>query len=282
MGDAMRIRALVACVVSVAGLTATASPAQSAPVRLAGRTTITAPRGAGQLLVQVPRTVMLPGSCATAPEVSVSGTAAFAAVVLVPTPYRAGQSAVVFGRLPGGRVFDTICAVGQRPLPAGTYTLTVVHTPGTATVTLTLPGLAGRVSLTRLRAARASAAVLPRFHAPTDVSASAGGWGAEGRLAGTGMTATVTWLAGRLDAAVYGDCAYPPDAPTSAPAEVRYAPGCPVGQAALSWAVGSTAVLFAASTLGVPAGTYGIGAWYAAPVGAVTSGGTVGLWVPFA
>ncbi|HEV2892057.1 MAG TPA: hypothetical protein VGX28_16915 [Frankiaceae bacterium] len=278
----MRWRTALVSLCSVVALTppgATAAPA----VPLAGRTTIAAPAAAGQVVVQVPRNVSLPGVCTSAPEVAVTGTAAFVAVVLVPTPYKAGDVDVIFGRLPNGRTFDTVCTMGERRLAAGSYLLTVVHTPGTASVTLALPGIGGRRSLSGLRGVPATAAVLPAFGTPADVKATTGAWGAEGTLARQGLTATVTWLSGSLDAAVFGDCIYPPDAPAGgAPPPLRYAPGCPAGQVAMSWAVRSRSAFFASSALVVPPGSYGLGAWYTVPAGAVTDGGTVGLWVPLA
>ena len=277
----MRGRAAVACVVTVLGLVGVGSTGAAAPPSLAGRTTITAPAGAGQVLVRVPRTVNLPGDCNNSTGVSVRGTSAFAAVVLAHKPYRPGVPNVVLGRLPDGRGFDTVCSMDERPLAAGTYTLTVVHTPGTAVISLALPGLGGRLSLSRFRAVRATAAVLPKFATPADVSKVAGGWGTEGHLVGEGMTATIGWLSGTIDAALFGDCNYAPGVHDTVPREVRYAPGCPTGDSAMSWAVRATGVFFGASTLGVPAGTYGVGAWYTAPAGSVVSGGAVGLWVPF-
>lgn len=276
----MRGRAVVACVVSI-GLTGLGSARAATPVTLAGRTTISAPAGAGQVHVRVPRTIALPGTCDNATQVSVRGTAQFVAVVLAPTPYRPGVPNVIMGRLPGGQVFDTVCTMGERPLPAGNYTLTVVHTPGTAVVTLALPGLGGRLSLNRFRPVRATAAVLPRTAAPAGVSKTAGGWGGDGQLAGQGMTATITWLKGPLEAALYGTCDYPPGVQANVPPQARYLPGCPAGEGATSWAVRATAAFFASSTLGIPSGTYGLGAWYTAPAGSVVSGGAVGLWVPF-
>jgi hypothetical protein len=279
----MRGRVVVACAVTVLGLTGGVTARAAAPLVLAGSTTITVPSGAGQLLVRVPKTVNLPGRCDAAGEVTVRGTASFVAVVLAPTPYRPGVPAVVMGRLPDGRSFDTVCAIGERPLPADTYTLTVVHTPGTAAVTLTLPGLPSRLAITRMRTVRASAAVLPKVDAaPADVSASAGGWGTDGALTGKGMVATIMWLSGSIDAALFGSCSYPPDVRATLPHETRYAPGCPTGESGMSWAVRSSAVFFTTETLGIDPGTYGLGAWYTAPVGSVVSGGAVGLWVPYA
>jgi hypothetical protein len=279
----MRRRALVTCVVAVVGLTGSGSGHASAPVSLAGRTTIAAPAGAGQLRVRIPRAINLPGTCDNSTGVSVRGTAAFVAVVLAHTPYRPGIPNVVLGKLPDGRGFDTVCGLGQRPIEPGDYTLTVVHSPGTAVLSLNLPGLAGRLSLDRFRSVRATAAILPKVAAaPADVSKTAGGWGADGQLSGQGMTATFMWLKGTVDAAVFGTCGYSPGSVSGAvPAQARYAPGCPVGENAMSWAVRSTGVYFNSSTLGIDAGTYGLGAWYAAPAGAVVTGGAASLWVPF-
>lgn len=279
----MRGRALVACVVSLVGFAGAGSSDAAAPVSLAGRTTITAPAGAGQVHVRVPRAINLPGTCDNSTGVSVRGTAAFVAVVLAHRPYRPGVANVVLGKLPDGRGFDTVCGLGNRPIEPGDYTLTVVHTPGTAAVTLNLPGLSGRLSLSRFRSVRASAAVLPKVaHAPADVSKNAGGWGGDGQLTGQGMTATFVWLKGTVEAAAYGTCGYSPGTVSgNVPAQARYAPGCPVGENSMSWAVRSKAVFFSSSTLGVDAGTYGLGGWYATPAGTVVSGGAAGIWVPF-
>ena len=135
--------------------------------------------------------------------------------------------------------------------------------------------------LCRYRALHTTSAVLPKFATPSDVSNVAGGVETEGHLVGEGMTSTIGYLSGTIDAALFRICKYATGVHDTVQSEVRYAPGCPTGDSAMSWAVRATGVFFGASTLGVPAGTYGVGAWYTAPAGSVVSGGAVGLWVPF-
>ena len=282
----IRRLAAIAGAAVVCGFSPAIDNASAAPsyVSLAGTTTVPLGLSTSTQLVNVPKALSFPGSCAPEPLVSVAGTADAVVVALVPVGVKS-PTPVLFGRLPraqGGKTFSTLCGAGAT-LAAGKYKLVALRTSGTATVTLRLPALAGRIRLAPHRAS--AAASIARLDAvqPYATTSHAASFAATHDLAGQGFVMVIGW--NRLPNGSFlehGDCEVSGpevDLPVAATA----APGCPLGGGGLSTPtrVGSGDNFWAGGVSNVTGGTYSAGYFVLTDQTPVTAG-AIAVWVPFA
>jgi hypothetical protein len=204
--------------------------AAAAPVPvLAGRTEIVAGKGSTRMTVRVPRAVTLPSGYVDVRYVRVDGTADAAIAYLLPRRRPLMDTPAAFGRLGRGVGHPTVGngPAGTDRVAAGVYDLVVVHSPGTARITVTFPGLSGR---TTLRPTAPSAAALKALSVAPLPAGGYGPAGSTGGVAGTlGATGFVD-VRGVLRASTGGatrivTCLRAPDDVTPPPAD--FAPECP-------------------------------------------------------
>jgi len=123
----------------------------TAAVELAGVTTVSAAAYSASMEVNVPRAVRFPDDgYLNLPYVRISGTASAAAIYLIPAGTASRTVEVnMFGALPNSLGHHSIGTFpnGTERLAAGLYTLVLVHSPGTAKITIHFPGLSGRTTL---------------------------------------------------------------------------------------------------------------------------------------
>lgn len=263
---------------------ALAQPTSSPPVWLSGVTTVRAPAYSARMLVNLPQRVHYPGDgFLDLPYLSVSGTAAAAAFYLIPTGTRMRQAELpMFGRLPTSLSDHTVASFpdGEETIPAGDYWLVTVHTPGTATFTIRLPGLNGRVTVKPQSMSSASMALLrpPQLVAghypPTGTSGivtkSLAGKGFVGITAGVelpvgGVSHTET-------------CFYPGGG--DLPSALNLLPGCSDGSAANSTTVQGALSYTGSAFLNWGAGKYGAAIDYQA-TNVPTAVAGWAAWVPY-
>ena len=226
-----RASAISLAVLSVAA--ALTSPAIGSPVvpSLSGRTVIVVGPGSVSEDVSVRSSVSLAGQCFPEPAFSAVGSADAVMAVLIPRASNNATSAIVsFGRFPrsgGGQSFSTLC--GSRILDAGKYQLVVLHTPGTATITLRLPGLKGSTTLHPRGASRAHLRVLPRVGPYDAASAATATYGAVDELEGGGLVEAAGWVRqlAPSELTTFGECDQRQSATPVTDALV-FAPGCPL------------------------------------------------------
>jgi hypothetical protein len=267
-----------ACVLlTVALATGVAVPARAATpaATLAGRTEIVAGSGSTRMAVRLSRPVKFPPGYTDVKFVTVSGTADMALAYLVPRQRPLLKEPAVFGRL-GREVGRTTIAGfpdGASRLAAGTYDLVVVHTPGTAKITLTFPGLSGR---TTLRPATRSSAVLkplPVAPAPdgTYLPAASSG-GVPAALGGNGFIHVASAMRGSAGGATrILSCLKTPD--DVVPEPVAFAPECPGVHAVASVLVAGTFRYFTTTFLNWDRGSYAAGFAYEGTVVPTAVGG---------
>lgn len=270
-------------------LSAPAASAQPSAIVLAGRNHFDV-TGSETAVVSLPRDVTFGGHCLTPDDFAVTGSAEVVVVTLTPHPYQIGQSTTVMGRLPESawaELFDSMC--GDREMPAGSYTLHIAATEGTAQVRLDLPGVAGESDIETV-ASDAEVHVLPRVASPTDpASTSAAVWGKEAVLSGQGFAAVVGWAKNSPDAdtslANLTSCySQADDHLTAAPPFIRYGRACSDAAVTMHNTVNGAAGtgLFHISTAtNIPAGDYGLGFNYTATPG-LSGGGAIALTGAFA
>lgn len=264
---------------ALALLTALAPPPAHAtsPVALAGITTVVAPAaGSVHLAVRVPRTVTLPAGYLDPEYVAFSGSADLVLLYLVPAaPRPLLTEPVLFGRTQAVTGAHRVAGFphGGHTIAAGMYDLVLLHTPGTATVRLALPGLRGRVTLRPARASTARVAPLADpAHLPVGTSD-----GAYASLAGTGFVqvgAVVTSGPGVNHLSV---CLKRPGDVTPPPAD--FAPECP-GLRSIGFLVTQGSVSYNAGTfLNYAPGRYGAAFTYEF-AGLPTAAAGFAAWIP--
>ena len=277
-------RRVVLCAVLL--LTALAAPtaAQARSTAATGTTTIVLSAAAASATVTLPRDVSYSGSCFPEKAVTISGSAESVLVTLVPA---AGDEPAYFGRFPkrqGGSHFSNMC--GPRTvLPAGTYQLVALRSPGSATVVLQFPGLTGRSSLRPTGSTSARLADLPPVATYATSEGVVSSFGATRRLTSKGMIAVVGWVQHPDVNAVgtIGDCEMRRDASAdSARDAVDFAPGCPNGSSSSSMPgpSGPGTDFFASGYANITADTWGAGYYYVSSTKAA-SAGALAAWVPY-
>lgn len=224
---------LLIATTALSAMVLTTHPAGAAtpPITLAGTTTITAISAASSAQIDVARDIAFSGTCYPENNVTVTGTAAAVLVTLIYNN-NPGTPAEHFGRFQpqeGGHTFSTMCG-GGAALKAGRYTLVMQHTPGTATLTLRLPGLGGQRSFTPTATRSRTSIALLSPVSPYDRNASIASFGATDTLTAKGMVLVFGWATTGLSAvSSVGDCEVDGPVAASAPAILTQAPGCPVG-----------------------------------------------------
>lgn len=284
-------------VVGLAALVLGAAAAPVLPARadgvtaLAGTTTIVAPSaGSAWTTVSLAQDVALPGAnCEPpAPEVSFSGTADASMVVLTPSPFSASDSAqvITFSKYPsaqGGQSDDNVCAQ-SRTIPAGTYALAFLHTPGTSAATLTLPGLAGSTTVAPSQDLGGHIEEVPSVLPASPGVADE--FGDYANLSGPGNLVALSYLVmhGTGGTSAQGECFDGPGK-SSQPPEVVFGPECPGGGSGVSPVGGGGGATNPEATIvgETSSGTYGIGGWFyaAAPSTTLPTAGVLAAWVPF-
>ncbi|HEU0129501.1 MAG TPA: hypothetical protein VFQ85_00740 [Mycobacteriales bacterium] len=260
----VRRLAAVAAAAVVAASAAVPSHA-AAPPDLAGTSVfVAAASGSTTMRVRLGRRVTFPAHDVV-PFVHVTGTADVAVAYLLPRERPLDVEPPTFGRLPravGAPAFATFPR-STTYLDPGFYDLVVVHTPGTAAVTVTFPGLRGR--RTFRPSARSAAVVKPLSIGPLD----GGRYGPAGTTGGT--TAT---LAGRGFVQIAG--ALRLDRPSVTrivaclkrreaallPPPADFAPGCPGTDQYAVLGVHDDLHFFLSSITDYPAAPYGAGFSY--------------------
>jgi hypothetical protein len=281
----MRGTGVLAAATLAAGLAVptAAAPAfaAAAPPALAGRTTFVASARGTRLTVRLPKAVTFPTGYSDVSFVAVSGTADTALAYLVPRTRPLLLEPASFGRMPGSVGHTTVAGFpsGHSSLAAGVYDLVLAHTPGTAAITVTFPGLPGR---TTLKPTLPSAAALkPLAVAPvagTTYAPAGTTGGASNLLSGNGFVQ----VAGIMRSSGKGvtrivSCLKPPGTPVPAPLD--FAPECPGSDTFASVLLAGDFRYFATTFLNHDAGTYGAGFAYE---GAIVPTAVAGYaaWVP--
>ncbi|MHB8449111.1 MAG: hypothetical protein ACYDAQ_01360 [Mycobacteriales bacterium] len=202
---------------------------------LAGITQVIAGQGATETEVVLSRPVHFPGGeCYDSPSVRVQGSAQVVDVELISIPFRffdnnyAWGHIYNFGRFPpsdgGGTFTDTECT--PTTVAAGTYRLVIVHTPGTASVTLTLPGLTGHAVIRPTEPSRAVVQVLPAILPPDVATATASQeYGNYQNLTGPGVVELAGLVIDRIPGDPTSGSCGAPGAPSLPPA-VAFSRAC--------------------------------------------------------
>jgi hypothetical protein len=273
--------AVLAACLAMPAAPASAGRAPAPPTVLAGRTTLVAATRSTRLAVRLPKAVTFPKGYTDVTFVAVSGTADTALAYLVPRTRPLLVEPASFGRMPGSVGHTTVAGFpsGKSSLAAGVYDLVLVHTPGTATITVTFPGLPGRTTLKPT--APWGAALKPLAVAPvtgTTYAPAGTTGGASNPLSGNGFVE----VAGIMRSSGTGvtrvvSCLKPPGTPTPAPLD--FAPECPGLDTVASVLLAGGFRYFATTFLNHDAGTYGAGFAYE---GAIVPTAVAGYaaWVP--
>ena len=274
-------RRLAVCVALVAALIASGAARAGSPTaaRLFGAETLSAGPNAGRAIVTLPRNVQLPGhaDCLLSREAHFSGTALEAAVVLTSLPLNANSRIIWIAHvtLSGQvRTYDSECL--STGISAGRYLLQYLHSPGTSTVHLTLPGLTGSGALRITQADSSVIEALPSVLS-TPANSATQSWGSRHSLTAPGSVLTLGVIMAGLSnrgADTQGDCLLSPGTPVL-PDPLAYAPGCPAGSSGSSQGLTGTETWQATLTSNIPAGSYGAGYWFLGtpthhPLGAVS------------
>ena len=264
--DVRRTTAVTTLVVVITTTLTFAVPAlgqarATSPVPLAGVTTVKAPAYSARTLVTIPRPVHFPNDgYLDLPYLTVTGTATAAAFYLIPVHTRIRQAELpMFGRLPTSLGDHTIASFphGEETIPAGDYWLVALHTPGTATFTIRLPGLSGDVTVAPQSPSAASLAVLrpPRVAAGHYLPAGTSGI-VNRNLAGTGFVAISAGVELPVGGVSHTEtCFYPGGG--DLPSTLNLLPGCSDGTAANSTSVQGTLSSASSSFLNWKPGRYG-------------------------
>lgn len=251
------------------------------PVALAGTTRIVAPDHPARMVVQVPRPVRFGGQgYLDLPYIRVDGTASAVAVYLIPVHTRLrSEEVTMFGRLPSSLGQHTIASFpgGNESVAPGDYDLLVVHSAGTATVTINFPGLKARSTLAPRRRSAATIALLKVPPLLDDRLAPAGSSEIiNGKLASTGFIDVNVGVEVRPGAVTQlSMCMYPGGG--DLPSVANTAPGCSDGDGAqfltaqgdlaysgtdfLNWARGTYGASIDYRTTNLPTGVAGWAAW---------------------
>lgn len=272
---------MIAATALAAFVTTHPAAAQAPRIALAGTTTIIAASASSSAQVDVHRDIAFSGQCYPESAATISGTAVSVLVALIPT--NDPGNPVYFGRFPrqeGGRTFSSLCGGGT--LKAGTYTLVMVRTAGTATLTLRLPGLPGRrVLAPAATRAGASIATLSPV-SPYNTTGSMASFGASGRLKTKGLVMVFGWMRSGISAvAMMGDCEVDGQLAEMAPMMIAQAPGCPIGGSGFTipGPKGSGTNFHGGGIGNVDPGPYLTSFYYVSQAPADSAGG-MAVWIP--
>lgn len=250
------------------------------PVVLTERLQIVATAPATQVPVTVPRDVVLGGSCAETNGASYVGTADAMLVVLTPRPYTRGDFVEFFARMPGtGSLVDSACGSGRR-IAAGGYTMTVLRSPGTASLELTLPGLEGNSAIAPVSPSQAGVAVLPRT-SPDATTAATSSAGAKLELAAPGNNIVIgeAFTSAPAGTKLMGSCEYGPGN-SPPPSPLTYQPPCPTAASSRTLSSGGSGRSYFASSATAPeSGAYYLGTYYVG-TGLLRPGGALAATIP--
>lgn len=249
---------------------------------LHGLQTISSAQPASRTEVIVPNTVHLPGNntCLLSDTARFTGTAKHAALFLTSLPLRPDSRVIWLAHATwptGTRSFDNECLATA--IPEGHYLLQYVHTPGTSSVTLRLPGLSGAGALTPTGQDRSLIRELPRI-LPSAADPAVDSWGARDDLHGRGSVLNLGAVQGALTdsgAGVIGDCLLGSDG-SALPDPVAYAPGCPAGGSGISSGFTGKETWSATLSGNLSPGSWGAGFWFAGTP-THTSLGAVSVWL---
>lgn len=274
---------LLSAAVALALLSTVNHPAQARTPRtmLAGTTSVTANSPSASAQVDLTRDVPFSGNCYPERAATVTGTAAAVVVALIPNTDPGNP--VYFGRFPqreGGHTFSSLCGAGT--LKAGAYTLVMVRTAGTATLTLRLPGLAGRRTVMAAPTRSGATLALLAPVSPYNSTGSVASFGASGKLNSKGLVYVLGWMRSGVSAmATLGDCEVDGPLAELAPMMLAQAPGCPVGGSGFSvpGPRGSGTSFHGGGLGNVQAGAYSAGLYYASQAPADSAGG-MAVWIP--
>jgi hypothetical protein len=196
-----------------------------------------------------------------------------------------GANTQYFGRFPrreGSRTFSSFCGGGAELAP-GTYDVVLLHSVGTARVTLrtSLAGHAGFTPAVRSRAVLAP--LTAEFVTTNPAGTVVGSHGGQAQLAGQGLILDAGWVHNSSIAALQtaGDCLVS-QTPVQVPAPVAYAPGCPAGSSgsSLPGPAGAGQQYISGASINIPGGLYADSVYYV-NAGSVQDAGAVAAWVPF-
>jgi hypothetical protein len=246
---------------------------------LHGRQTLVGHRTATRAVVSVPQAVRLPGhaNCLLSDTAVFSGTAQQAAVFLTSLPLTPDSSIIWIAHvtLEGRRkAADSECLSTR--IPAGRYLLQYLHTPGTSSVRLTLPGLPGTGTLAL---SKSDASVIeqlpPVIDGPADPATKT--WGTRRGLAARGSILSLGVIeAGGTDKgyALEGDCVTGTET-EALPDAVVYGPGCPSGSSGIGYGFTGQETWQATVSSNLAAGSYAVGYWMVGspthqPLGAIS------------
>ncbi|MCW2673471.1 MAG: hypothetical protein JWP14_2060 [Frankiales bacterium] len=282
----MRVRHLLPAVLLLALPLISASASGSVTV-LAGTQTITGrAMAASRSVVTLTKPVVIPADataagCALSGSVRVVGTAAQSLLFLTPMPLSPESTVTWIAHVRLGSTVETVdSACNGITLKPGRYLLQYVHSPGTSTMTLKLPGLSGSARLTPQAPDASQIATLPSV-LDTPASPATYAWGTRRTLTAQGsiltlgaIRAAAPGLDERAGYGARGDCLVD-EAAAGLPDQLAYAPGCPAGGSGLIY--GNTGISTWAATLtgNLAPGSYGAGFWYlttptTTPLGAVS------------
>jgi hypothetical protein len=278
-GSVRALLAASALFVAAAGTgAASAAPDAAAAPRLAGAHTFSGGPGSAQAVVTVPAKIAVPDGCVLSSAAVFSGTASASALFFTSLPLTADSRTVWLAQSVGAdgkrRLADSECVGGD--IAPGRYLVQHVHTSGTSTWKLRVPGLKGKAATRMTRADPSLIEALPEV-LDGPASPSAHSWGIRRDLPGRGSVFTIGMLAGDLSdqgQAAFGDCLVDESA-AALPDQAAYAPGCPAGGSGTGAGAVGKETWSATITSNLPPGSYGAGFWYAGtptskPLGAVS------------
>lgn len=288
-GLVRRTRAVVAAtavgLITHAICGATLAQANEQAVSLAGTTTIVAPAYPARTVVTVPKTLQFGDQgYLDLPYVTINGTASVAAIFLIPVGTRSRTDEVnMFGRLPrslGGTHTIASFPDGVETLVAGQYQLLMLHSPGTASITIRLPGLKGRATVTPRSPSKASMALLSPARAISGGYAPTGTSGIVDRmLAARGFITINAGVLLPIGGVSHTEvCMY--EGGGDLPSILNLLPGCSDGNSIGSTAVQGTLSYAGSSFLNWDPGKYGASVDYqttALPTGVAGWA----AWVPY-
>lgn len=278
-GSVRALLAAAAVFAAVAGAAAaSAAPTPAGAQRLAGTHSFSGGPSSTQAVVTIPARVAVQEGCVLSSAAVFSGTATASALFFTSLPLTADSRNVWLAQAVGAdgkrRLADSECVGGD--IAPGRYLVQHVHTAGTSTWTLRIPGLKGRAAT---RMTRLDPSLIEMLPAVLDgvASPSAHTWGTRRDLPARGSVFTLGMLAGDLSErgqAVFGDCLLNESGGTL-PDQAAYAPGCPAGGSGTGMGAVGKETWSATITSNLPPGSYGAGFWYAGtptskPLGAVS------------
>jgi hypothetical protein len=273
---------LVLCVALVAP--ASGAPASGDVLVLGATNRFELPtESAARVIVEVPRDtaveIAAPPSQCPSPALRITGTAEHVVVQLLPHPYAVGYAPLTIARV-GGVAMDDLCVFGE--LKAGTYTLDVVHSSGTAQLEMDLPDLVGDVVVTEedFTTTTASMTTLAAVEDPTADTGTTTIWGGYTQLAGQGSVLVAGWFdpAAATGVATDGTCLT--EGPPPLPEWVAFGPTCQDGSTSIPYRVnasGGAASTRMSSKSNIKPGMYGASLWATNTV----PGTAVAVAIPF-